>query len=1204
MSRLPILDKSHPINRKCVFAWDARLAQQNLVDGRLGTQTSNVSLGVAPGSILGRKFTQSGTYQSSQINFGLYVPTNFLHGSPATWLFYTNIASASNIALACQTDSDSSKGWQVGTSGGRLYLGLVRSSTDIRKTINDNALTGIHKIAITYDGTETNTGIHIYVDGIEQTYYASSGPSGTTGANTTDPLLLGTQRWETSQSYGGTIFNARFYQRVLSTAEISIFSKDPYVGYVRPSSISAFGQFIYSGDGVELATGSALEVGSGTQTQTGSLVELATGSALEFGGDFQGSLNEIATGSALEVGSGTQIQTGSSAELATGSALEAGSGTQVQTGSSAELATGSALEAGLGTQTQTGSSVELATGSALESGLGTQTQTGNLIETATGSALEFGFGTQYGNLLEVSTGSVIVSGTGYAPPLPTFQAHQLNSKSVRLYFDTQLSDSILDSTYYTITSLASPGMAIVPSIESITFYDTTLRSIVINFSSSLTSGTSYYIVIDGAFSLTGMYIFAVNDFDANTIDPPRATRAFLSKRGAVDILFNKPVGPYSSLAIFSIRSAAGGPSTLMSQLPWAGEDIPDTTLRVRLPPGMATANSFVISFTNVIDESLNSSSEIIPLTLVLRTSPPYSYADLTQLQITDAFVTDVSPDVFKTANVRVFFSCPVDSSVRDELNWGLYVTTGHQQLDTVNYLTAGPASDLPSLILLVNDVKSKMNGHLSIDQVHFSLAVSDTITNPDAYDLNSSVILINEIGSKLYSHFMRDKVHLYLYDQFSFIPIGFDDLDTAMNASYLIASMYDTHSAYDEYQLSFSSAYQSPINSITAYTQELIPDAAFDVESPYTYFADLKVNFDSDVPPITITASLTSEDGISSIYPWDYGRITARSASTAATITSYSTSVDEWVEINTDRDVSVVVESPLIVTNPVGKKLPTSFSIRSSLPTLFWAFNNALESFRCHIIHGAAGHQTNDTTNIITSDDYAMLPLSGAMSSVNEVRSKIINHISSAIFHYHSDPINITAPSATDFDSLMSLILDIVFVLSSHLVKTGPHLYPGYRMISAPVRDRIRISIQGMINGDTHTVSGFFQDEYIYNGLPATPAPSNAVSKHHLNSVNFSFIGLAMRPSISSVLPVSGLITSLDESVQFGSDHLEVYFSKPMRSIPINSSNLPISGGLIQKESMWISPFVASISVTKMTTASYSISAIGLTDEAGNLVYP
>jgi hypothetical protein len=347
-----------------------------------------------------------------------------------------------------------------------------------------------------------------------------------------------------------------------------------------------------------------------------------------------------------------------------------------------------------------------------------------------------------------------------------------------------------------------------------------------------------------------------------------------------------------------------------------------------------------------------------------------------------------------------------------------------------------------------------------------------------------------------------------------------------------------------------------------------------------------------------------SEDVSSFINPWDYGYVIARSASASAVVTSHSVSVDEWVEINTDRDVSVVTESPLTVTNPRGEKLPVSFSVHSSLPTLFWAFNNALESFRCHMVPGAAGHQVNDTTNIITSNDYVMLPLSGAIASVNEVRLKIINHVSSAIFHYHSDPTNITAPSATDVDSLTTLILDIIFVLSSHLVKTGPHLYPGYRMISAPVRDKIRISVQGMVNGEIHTVSGFFQDEYVYNGLPKIPAPSDAISKHHLNETNFSFIGLAVRPSISSVLPMSGLITSNDESPQFGSDHLEVYFSKPMRGVPINSSNLPITGGLIQKESMWISPFVVSVAVTKMTTASYGISAIGLTDEAGNLAYP
>ena len=1118
MSRLPILDKSHPINRKCVFAWDARLAQQNLVDGRLGTQTNNVSLGVAPGSILGRKFTQSGTYQSSQVNFGLYVPTNNLHASPATWLFYTNIISASNIALACQTDSDSTRGWQIGTNGGRLYLGLVRSSSDIRRSINNNTLTGIHRIAVTYDGTETNTGIRIYVDGVEQTYFTSSGPSGTTGPNTTDPLCLGTQRWDTTQSYGGVIFNARFYQRVLSTAEIKVFNQDPYIGYARPKGGSSFGQFIYSGSGVELATGSAIEAGAGFQDQIGIGIEI---------------------------------------------------------------------------------SVE----SAIEAGFGTQDQVGNLTELATGSATEAGENIQRGDLVELATGSALVSGTGYAPPLPTFQSHQLNSNSIRLYFDVQLSDSILDPAYCVVTSLAPIGTAVVPPIESITFYDTTLRSVIVSFSSPLTSGTSYRITVDGAFSLEGMYIFAFNDFDANTIDPPRATGAFLSKRGAVDILFNKSVGPYSALATFSIRDSVGGPGVSMSQLPWVGEDIPETTLRVELPPGMPTADSFTIDFIDVVDESLNASSEAVPLTLVFRTPSPYAYSDLTQLQILDAFVTDVSSDVFRTTNVRVFFSCPVADSLYDQSNWYFYISAGHQQIDTVNYLNEGPAFDLPSLILLVNDVKLQMNGHLSIDQVHFSSAIDDTIISPDAFDLDTSVTLINEIGMKLSSHMLRNKVHSYPYDLFTFSSIDVDLL-AAIDASFLIADSYYFHAMNDEYQLSFSTAYQSPIDPITAYAQELIPNAAFDVDSPYTYFVDLKVNLDSDFPPIIIYASLMSEDVSSFINPWDYGYIVARPASASAIITSHSVSVDEWVEINADRDISVIAESPLIVTNPRGKNLPTSFSVHSSLPTLFWAFNNALEAFRCHIIPGAAGHQVNDTENIITSNDYVMLPLSGAIASVNEVKLKISSHVSSAIFHYHSDPINITAPSATDLDSLTTLILDIIFVLSSHLVKTGPHLYPGYRMISAPVRDRIKISVQGMIDGETHVISGYFQDEYVYNGLPKTPAPSDAMSKHHLNEINLSFIGLAMRPSISSVLPVSGLITSENELPQFGSDHLEVYFSKPMRGVPVNSSNLPITGGLIQKESMWISPFVVSVAVTKMTTASYGVSAIGLTDEAGNLVYP
>lgn len=803
-------------------------------------------------------------------------------------------------------------------------------------------------------------------------------------------------------------------------------------------------------------------------------------------------------------------------------------------------------------------------------------------------------------------GNIVFAALDGFPSGFDFRAHQLTSRRVRILFGFPVTDTALDLAHYSFAAVVPPT-TYVPAAESVEFYDERRRAVVITFAERLTTGMDYSVGVDGVVYETGETILnGSRNFTANVTDPPRAVGAFLSKRGAVDIVFDRPVGPYSALASFSIRDAAGGPSFAMTQLTWSGEGVPDTTLRATFPPTTPTADAFVIDFSGVSDVSMNPSSGTVPLTLALRSPAPYSYADLTQLQLIDAYVTDVSSDYLRTATVRVFFSCPVlDADVVG--NWTLTMDGPHPETDTVDAVAAPDATDLASLLTLSNDLKAKLNAHLVIDQVHVVPDPGNAVTSPDAVDLASAATLINEMQSRLLSHFSNRRSHLYPDTVHPFLPltVGPADLSLAISvANLLLKANYNAHLAA-AYPLSFSSVYSPPIGQIQAYSREAVADRAFDVDSPHTYYADLHVFMDVDAPAVNVLASLTSEDGGSVTSTLDYtGSISARAASAPASVRSHLVRLDEAVEVRFDREIRLSSGSPISVLGPDGSGIPAETGVSATLRSALWAYNNALEAYRYHIIPGAAGHQDPDFSNLVSPSDYAVLPLSSAIASVNDFRQKLTSHLSSAIFHFHPDPDTVRAPEATDSESLIALIADIRRVVSGHNVRVGPHSTPGYRMASASLFDVLRSGVRRMRDGLAHSMSGILSDGYVYNGLPRSPPPSEAEERLHRTVLSLQFTGLAVRPSLASAVPRTAIVLEEDFSLGLGSDAVEVFFSKPMHRVPLDSSNLPVTGGSIQqKETGWTSPVTAEAVVLRMETIPYSVTAVGLTDEAGNPVF-
>lgn len=85
--------------------------------------------------------------------------------------------------------------------------------------------------------------------------------------------------------------------------------------------------------------------------------------------------------------------------------------------------------------------------------------------------------------------------------------------------------------------------------------------------------------------------------------------------------------------------------------------------------------------------------------------------------------------------------------------------TVHNSADTTNVVTSPDATDLSSLIALVNELKTDFNAHIADATVHNSADTTNVVTLPDATDIVSAVALLNAIKSSYEAHRIDTTVH-------------------------------------------------------------------------------------------------------------------------------------------------------------------------------------------------------------------------------------------------------------------------------------------------------------------------------------------------------------------------------------------------------------------------------------------------------------
>lgn len=800
-----------------------------------------------------------------------------------------------------------------------------------------------------------------------------------------------------------------------------------------------------------------------------------------------------------------------------------------------------------------------------------------------------------------------------------FVVHQTGARQIRVLFDVPVIESAIVDGSFVLSSTAPPFTSIVPAILSIEFFDETRTSVVLNLSLSLTTSVTYSLQAFGIEDADGETVSsAARNFVANVRDPPHVLGAYLSRRGCVDVVFDRPVGPFSPEVTALVFDPAGGPAASMILLPWDSELVlPDTAIRMAFPVVMPVGNQLSLDISDVFDESHNTFFGVTEIELALRSPLPYDYSKITQLQITDAYVADVSNDLIKTGTVRVFFNCPVGNAT-DQINWDCTQDGPHVRTDSINAITAPPASDLGTLIALMNDFKAKYNAHAVTAGVHLKNDLSDLVTSPNASDLQTATDLLNEAQQKLLSHFTATGVHEYddIFNTFTSIIVPPFSLGFAISvANGNLIPAYEGHIAA-EYPLVFSAQFPPEIGTIADLSHMSIssPGApkTFPAVSPYTYFADLHFVMNSYRPNVNIKATLTSDEGGSVTNPADYtGSIVARSGGSPAIFVSDSERVDVSISATFDREVVLDSSSSVEFLQDGGIPLPGSgASATASMPGLFWALNQLVFAYATHIQASpsvGAGHQNTDITNI---PSYATEPtLESMIAAANSLTDALNAHMSSEFYHYQQDGDLVRPPVASDEDTLIAVVDRIRSKFLAHNFRLGVHASPGWRIFSARLYDTVRVSSPSMKDGAEYVLSASFRSSYHDNSsgeLVTGTFDGRRFGKDFFAGESFQIpiSGSAYKPSIASALPRTGIVSTPD-GPRLGTDVIEVFFSKPMRRVPLDSTKLVLTGGTITfVEADWEGSKSAVIEVSNMTSTTYSLQAVGLTDEAGNPVYP
>lgn len=771
--------------------------------------------------------------------------------------------------------------------------------------------------------------------------------------------------------------------------------------------------------------------------------------------------------------------------------------------------------------------------------------------------------------------------------LPTFgyTTHAISSKGIRVAFDRQAElSAALDPASYTLSTMSG----YVPAILSVREYELGGVEVELVLDASLSFGSTYTIQAENILSADGLAEVdtAGHNFDATVPDYPIAIGAYLSKRGFIDVVFDRSVGQYSTPSATLFGTV--GPGVAMSYVTWDAT-IPENSLRFAIPVGAPSSDSWVIDYSGVMDISGNSGNRSVDVSIPLSVPRPLTYAQSTQAQIIDSFLTSHS-QAFLMGNVRVYFNCPMNvASSVNPANWNVSQVGVHGAVDVTNPIVSPDATDLPSLIILTNELKLNFNRHISEPNVHIINDIQNFVSVTNAIDASTASAVLDALQIAYDNHRMSEYAHS-ASDGSNWFPYSPPTPLNVPNSCVIANNLKASFNGHllGSYPVSFVA-----VPNIGGIGYGFCSYWMIDHAEPFTWFVDLRVPSASPKSSYLILADIQSEDLGSSTSSLNYtGTSTSRPATSPISVVSTIVHPDSKIVVDVSGEIQKFASGFDVSISIDGRASPGPVVKRkTSLHAAIWALADLWISYDLH--RTSQTHTVVDSVNVMSPSDVPFPPIDFLINSANSFLSKFSLHRTSD-YHVHDDLFSMNLSDSYDEESFINLVESLCVAFDSHSMNSGIHGGDSSRTRSAPLGNSLSIETGIMLNGGSYSMSA---DLLSMTRDTRDPSGSHDIVTQSL--ISTSFPGISIPPVVAAAVPRQAYSVSIGGGIK--SDEVQAFFSKPMDQGSLDL--LTISGGSIMTTmKSWASPSKVTVNIVDMQPTSYTLSGSGLKDIAGNQV--
>lgn len=654
----------------------------------------------------------------------------------------------------------------------------------------------------------------------------------------------------------------------------------------------------------------------------------------------------------------------------------------------------------------------------------------------------------------------------------------------------------------------------VPFATGVKFLDPNKRSVEVTFGADLPPD-DYEVTISNVGDFQGRVVESTpRPFTISSARSTFATHAKFSSEETIDLVFDKPVNPYTTAGAFELLNEAGD-SAVLTVEPWAGADIPPNTIRLSTSsvPGTFAFKSLSVGYTNVLDVSTNANDGVCPLTFENRVGAT-QFSQITPVHITEAFLLD-RWDEHKICVVRVYFNSQLDSdSVLNTDNWVISTSCGHSRPDSSNTLSVVAASDLTSLTALVKHLEIKIIGHLNDNNFHYSSSSKKSVPDNSYSGLEQTISHLKSLVLNFNSHVVNADRHQLSDDEAKLDQIEITNLADAITLANSLRSSYETHRSNTR-QITFTSL---PIGGKFPINNHASPDTFIQNSFGPSYFVDLYINGVHPTQPIQVQCEIDSHSGSTTTDPDSTGKIKLKSPEPGFFQVNKSR-VEFW---NKDQ-----VRPEIRDFSNNGLPLWMSFERQFTNDMFVYAINKLFGFYNVHISTQGAGHLGSDSNTVPDSyfpDSWNPIGLEDLIWDFYD--NYMGPHIGSSV--YHTNTIGQPRPNSI-FEMFNELRSHNLAGSDSKMSLFGQHTSSGKDGGALPGPNMLSAIIQQPLSNSTITANGVSTFSFSY--------PSSG----------------------QSVIQTPGVLNNLNGKRMKTEETLQINFSEPLMQTDLNVSDFTIS---------------------------------------------